>query len=137
MPAKKATAVSKPTYAIMVHESIKSIGDRTGSSVQAITKQLQAQYNIEINKPALIKAIKKGVENGDLVQIKASYKLGKKTPAPKPKKATTTTVVIKKKVTTKPKTTSRSVRFSSSLHHFSLSLPLPVRPFPSPFDLIV
>lgn len=101
MPAKKATmtVVSKPTYAVMVTESIKALGDRTGSSVPAISKHLQAKYGIDINKPALLKAIKKGVEAGDFVQIKASYKLNKKAPstAPKPKKAP-----VKKKPVPKP-----------------------------------
>lgn len=85
----------------MVHESLKALNDRTGSSVQAISKHVQAQYHIDINKPALVKAIKKGVESGDLVQIKASYKLNKlkKAPAaPKPKKAVAPT---KKKVVVK------------------------------------
>lgn len=87
----------------MVAESIKALNDRTGSSVQAISKHVKAQYHIDINKPALVKAIKKGVEAGDLVQIKASYKLNKlkKAPtAPKPKK--TSTVTTKKKATSKP-----------------------------------
>lgn len=102
MPAKKASAattVSKPTYAVMVTESIKALGDRTGSSVPAISKHLQAKYGIGINKPALLKAIKKGVEAGDFVQIKASYKLNKKAPtaAPKPRKAP-----LRKKPAVKP-----------------------------------
>lgn len=103
MPAakKSATTMSKPTYAVMVAESIKELKDRTGSSVPAISKQVQTKYGIDINKPALVKAIKKGVEAGDFIQIKASYKLNKKTPAPaKPKKT-----VEKKKPA--PKVTAR------------------------------
>lgn len=106
MPAAARKAVVKPTYAVMVTESIKELGDRTGSSVQAISKQLRAKYNIDINKPALIKAIKKGVETGDFVQIKASYKLAKKAPALKKKASTTTTTKPKpavKSSATKPK----------------------------------
>ena len=102
MPAKKAAAPPKPTYAVMVAESIKALNDRTGSSVQAISKHVKAQYHIDINKPALVKAIKKGVEAGDLVQIKASYKLNKLKKAPtaaKPKKAST--VTTKKKAAPK------------------------------------
>lgn len=99
MPAKKDTSTSKPTYAVMVTESIRAINDRTGSSLQAITKQLQSQYNIDINRPALLKAIKKGVEAGDFVQIKASYKLNPKSNLKK--KVTTTTTTTKKKAPVK------------------------------------
>lgn len=119
MPAKKASAPAKPTYAVMVAESIKALNDRTGSSVQAISKHVQAQYHIDINKPALVKAIKKGVEAGDLVQIKASYKLNKmkKVPtAPKPKKSTT---VTRKKAVTKP--APKKVCLFSLIYFLSLS----------------
>lgn len=97
MPAKsaKATTVSKPTYAVMVAESIKTLDDRTGSSLQAITKQLISSYGIDVNKTALATAIKKGVESGDLVKVKASFKIGKKKPAVKPS-------AVKPKVTKKP-----------------------------------
>lgn len=117
MPAKKAstTAPSKPTYAVMVAESIKTLNDRTGSSVQAITKQLQASYKIEtINKPAMVKAIKKAVESGDLVQIKASYKLNKKAPVPKAK-----VTIVKKKAVPKKEAPKRVcflyIYFSSTI----------------------
>lgn len=101
MPAAtKSAQPGKPTYAVMVAESIKALGDRTGSSVQAITKHLVAQYKTDVNKHALSKAIKKGVEAGDLVQIKSSYKLGKKV-APKAKAAP------KKKVT-KPRAPAKA-----------------------------
>ena len=109
MPPKATKVASKPTYAVMVQESIKALKDRSGSSVQAITKQLIASYKIDINKPALSAALKKGVDSGDLVKVKASYKLGKKVKAPakpkvatKPKKKTTTIVktAAPKKVST-------------------------------------
>lgn len=114
MPAKKATtaaAVSKPTYAVMVTESIKALGARGGSSIPAISKHLQAKYGAGVNKPALLKAIKKGVEAGDYVQIKASYKLNKKTPttvAPKLRKAP-----VRKKPAAKP--APKKVCFSRKL----------------------
>lgn len=116
MPAKKTTAVvAKPTYAVMVTESIKELGDRTGSSVQAISKQLRSKYNIDINKPALIKAIKKGVEAGTFLQIKASYKLNKTKPAPKKKVAVSTTSTT---VTTKPRPTKTSNSKVCSSHPY-------------------
>lgn len=99
----------------MVAESIKTLNDRTGSSVQAITKQLQAQYRIDINKPAMVKAIKKGVESGDLVQIKASYKLNKKAPVAKAKKP----VVVKKKPVPKKETPKRVCFFLPTVPYLS------------------
>lgn len=107
----ETVANAKPTYAVMVTESIRSLKDRTGSSVPAIKKQLGTQFQIDatkINQKALTNAIKKGVEAGDLVQIKASYKLSKKPPAPK--KALTEKAAkpapAKKKKAAKPKTTT-------------------------------
>lgn len=93
--------MSKPTYAVMVTESIKALGNRTASSVPAIKKQLGMQYKIEvekINQKALTNAIKKGVQSGDFVQIKASYKLGKKA-----------TAVVKKTVVKKTTTTKTTI----------------------------
>lgn len=107
MPAKKLAPAAKPTYAVMVSESIKALGDRTGSSVQAITKQVQAHYRIDINKPALVKAIKKGVQSGTFVQIKASYKLNKKPSSAVVIKSKKSVVPIKKKA---PSTSSKSVK---------------------------
>lgn len=80
----------------MVAEALRGLSDRTGSSVPAITKQLMAQYKLDVNKTALSNALKKGVDSGDLVKIRASYKLGKKVPA-KPKAS-----VKKKTVAAKP-----------------------------------
>lgn len=102
----KATA--KPTYSVMVAESIRQLAERTGSSVPAITKQVTALYKIDINKTALSAALKKGVDSGDLVKVKASYKLGKKVKAPaKPKKAPAAPAkVVAPKPATKKKTTT-------------------------------
>lgn len=103
MPAAKSSVVSKPTYAVMVTECIKALGDRTGSSTQAISKYLMAHYKTDVNKTALSRAIKKGVEAGDFVQIRASYKLGKK-PVKVSKPA------AKKKVTKARKATVKSTK---------------------------
>lgn len=120
MPAavKSAAAAAKPTYAVMVAASIKALGDRTGSSVQAISKHVTTQYKMDVNKHALSKAIKKGVESGDFVQIKSSYKLSKKA-APKPptKSATKKKTVVKKKVV-KATVKSKTAKVCS-LHLFS------------------
>lgn len=80
----------------MVGEALRALSDRTGSSVPAITKQLVVLYKMQVNKPALRSALKKGVDSGELIKVKASYKIAKKEPAPKAKttkkSATTTTV---------------------------------------------
>ena len=103
--AKSSSAVAKPakpTYSVMVAESIRQLAERTGSSVQAITKQLAALYKIDINKTALSAALKKGVDSGDLVKVKASYKLGKKAKVPaKPKRAVASATKASTKSTTK------------------------------------
>lgn len=99
MPAAAADKMpTKPTYAVMVTESIRALGDRTGSSVPAIKKQLGSQYQIDatkINQKALTNAIKKGVQAGDFVQIKASYKLNKKQPEPSAAKKSSTATTKK------------------------------------------
>lgn len=85
---------NNPTYAYMVTECLRSLGNRTGSSVPAIKKQLGTQFEMDldsINQKALTNAIKKGVQAGDFVQIKASYKLNKKRPEPTKKAAASTT----------------------------------------------
>uniref|UniRef100_A0A7S1ET73 H15 domain-containing protein n=1 Tax=Timspurckia oligopyrenoides TaxID=708627 RepID=A0A7S1ET73_9RHOD len=97
---------SHPPYTSMVAKAIKEIGDRTGSSMPAITKFIGEHYKVEVNKVALSKAIKKGVEDGSLVRVKASYKLSPKAvaKASKPKKPT---AAKKKKVAAEKKKTAK------------------------------
>lgn len=133
MPATTTTAVSKPTYAVMVNEAMKKLGSRTASSVPAIKKQVGAQYKIDVSKisqKALTTAIKKAVESGELVQIKASYKLVKKaTPAPAPakkasglKKKATSVKTVKDKSVTKTTKKSQPSKVCTLYLFFSLSL---------------
>lgn len=93
----------------MVAESIRALGDRTGSSVQAISKHLRATYKFDPNRPALNKAIKKGVEAGDLIQIKASYKMAKKTSTGATASGKTKKKAPAKKKTTVTKTSTKKV----------------------------
>ncbi|WZN61144.1 histone H1/5 [Chloropicon roscoffensis] len=116
-PAKKAkkAAASHPPYATMVQEAIKDLKDRTGSSTVAIAKWVESKYTLpDTFKKSLSTALKKMTEDGKLVKVKASYKLGaalkaapkkkvvKKKPAA-PKKKPATKVTKKKVVKKKPK----------------------------------
>eukprot|EP00171_Calliarthron_tuberculosum_P009851 IDg9851t1 len=108
MGPRAAPKAVRPTYAIMVAEAIRGLADRTGSSVPAITKQLMALYSVDVNKTALSNALKKGVDSGDLVKIRASYKLGKKVPT-KPK-APIKKKVVPAKAATKVSASAQSAR---------------------------
>ena len=84
---KKTAAPKKvaehPTYAVMVAAALASLKDRKGSSKQAIEKFVCANYKVgpKYNGPLKL-AIKKGVENGALIQTKGkgasgSFKIAK------------------------------------------------------------
>merc|ERR1712048_356924 len=107
-PAKKAkkAAASHPPYATMVQEAIKDLKDRTGSSTVAIAKWVESKYTLpDTFKKSLSTALKKMTEDGKLVKVKASYKLGAALKAAPKKKVTKKKVVKKKpkKVVKKPK----------------------------------
>ena len=101
-PAKKAAKPKKPALhpktSVMVAAAIAALKDRKGSSLAAIKKYIAANYKVDVVKlsPFIRKALKKGVEKKTLVQVKASYKLGKVEKPKKPKKP-------KKKKPKKPK----------------------------------
>merc|ERR1712064_34689 len=87
MGAKKPKAApTHPPTSAMVVAAIKALKERGGSSLPAIKKYIAANYKVDVVKlnPFIRKALKKGVEKKTLVQVKASYKLGK---VEKPKKA--------------------------------------------------
>mmetsp|Transcript_17845 Transcript_17845/g.37060 ORF Transcript_17845/g.37060 Transcript_17845/m.37060 type:complete len:151 (-) Transcript_17845:383-835(-) len=69
---------SHPPYGVMASRAITELKEHNGSSLQAISKYIQQEYKIEINKTALSQALKKGLESGDLTRVKASYKIKKK-----------------------------------------------------------
>merc|ERR1712079_475837 len=87
-----------PPTSAMVVAAIKALKERGGSSLPAIKKYIAANYKVDVVKlsPFIRKALKKGVEKKTLVQVKASYKLGKVEKPKKPKKP-------KKKKVKKPK----------------------------------
>eukprot|EP00903_Cladosiphon_okamuranus_P013323 g12418.t1 len=93
-------AAPKPTYSVMVFDAIKTLKERSGSSLPALKKQIMATYpTLNFTPHQMRSALKKGVESGKFIKVKSSYKLSPeaKKPAPKPKKK-----VVKKKVV-KPK----------------------------------
>eukprot|EP00193_Tetraselmis_chui_P022013 CAMPEP_0177772654 /NCGR_PEP_ID=MMETSP0491_2-20121128/12376_1 /TAXON_ID=63592 /ORGANISM="Tetraselmis chuii, Strain PLY429" /LENGTH=158 /DNA_ID=CAMNT_0019290555 /DNA_START=67 /DNA_END=543 /DNA_ORIENTATION=+ len=103
-----------PKYEVMIAEAIKSLKDRTGSSSPAIAKYLETTYGSSLPpnwKKVLAVQLKRLADNGKLVKVKASFKLGEalKKPAPKPKpakkpvaKKVVTKKVVKKTTTKKP-----------------------------------
>ena len=102
--SKKAAASAHPSYEVMIKEAIVALKDRTGSSTIAIKKYMEAHYKLSDNFGTnLSKALKRCVENGKLVKVKASYKLGSLKTAPK-KTAAKKKTVVKKKPATKKKT---------------------------------
>lgn len=79
------TTSTKPSYSVMVAETLKTLGNRSPNSMHAISKEISHKYDFDINKQALSKAIKKGVQSGDFIQVKSSYKLSKTAPPTKKK----------------------------------------------------
>lgn len=93
------------SYKEGIVKAITELGDRTGSSMIAIKKNMQASIGDKkwLNT-TFLKALKSGVESGDFVQNKNSYKLSadfKKNAAKKLK--TAPKKVAAKKKTTAPK----------------------------------
>jgi histone H1/5 len=68
-----------PSYLKMIESAITMMAEKKGSSRQAISKYIRANYsgikdtNVQINT-----TIRKAVVSGDLVQKKASFLIGKK-----------------------------------------------------------
>merc|ERR1711981_1099249 len=105
MPAAKTkTAPSHPTYEKMIKAALVALKDRTGSSSQAIVKYMKANYDLPENfSKILSRFLKQYVENGKLVKVKASYKLGSLKTETKPKKKKVVKKKVVKKKTTAPK----------------------------------
>lgn len=108
-PAKKVKATkpkaapAHPKYIDMICAAIRTLNERGGSSRQAITKWIIANYKIsETSAGTHIKlALKRGVTSGTLIHTKGlgasgSFKVVKKVEKPKKKK------VVKKKPVKKP-----------------------------------
>ena len=83
-PQLKKSSGAHPTTFVMIKSAITALGDKKGSSLAAIKKYVNGNYNVDIVKisPFICKALKKGVESKNLVQIKRSYKLAKEVEKP-------------------------------------------------------
>ena len=120
---KPKKTVNHPTYAEMVASSIAMLKDRRGSSRQAITKYVCANYDVDAVRASFYiqKALKKGIEEGTFKKAKesgkgaGSYKLvekakKKKSAAKKVKPSTKKSGVgaAKKKAVKKPVAAKKS-----------------------------
>merc|ERR1712110_39915 len=115
--AKKAAAKPKapaahPPYASMIKAAIKALGDKKGSSRQAILKYICANYKVDAAKAAgrVRLALKKLVTSKAIVAAAAagkkgagSFKLAEKPKAAKPVKAKKKPAAEKAKKVVKPK----------------------------------
>ena len=108
-PAKKVKKAAPkkpadhPKYIDMITAAISALKERTGSSRQAIVKNIRANYKVGDNADVHVKqALKRGVASGALAQPKGtgasgSFKVVKKAEPKKPKK-----VAAKKPAAKKP-----------------------------------
>ena len=73
---KPKKTFNHPTYAEMVASSIAMLKDRRGSSRQAITKYVCANYDVDAVRASFYiqKALKKGIEEGTFKKAKESGK---------------------------------------------------------------
>merc|ERR1712003_430408 len=95
-PAKPKAPAAHPPYAAMIKAAIKALGDKKGSSRQAILKYVCANYKVDAAKAAgrVRLALKKLVASKAIVAAAAagkkgagSFKLAEKPKAAKPVKA--------------------------------------------------
>lgn len=72
---KSATATAThPTYATMIHESLENNKPHMTSLV-LLKNMIEQNYEVTPKKHALLSALAKGVESGDVVKVKGSYRL--------------------------------------------------------------
>merc|ERR1712141_471 len=119
--AKKPEA-SHPSSSVMVKAAIENLKERKGSSLVAIKKYIAANYKADpVKMSAYIKkALKSGVENKTLLQVKGvgasgSFKLAKedakpKKVAPKKKSSAVKKATPKKKKVEKSKSAKPSAK---------------------------
>ena len=99
--AKKAAAkpkASHPKYNEMICAAIGSLKERTGSSRQAISKYVSANYKVGDNSGSHLKqALKRCVSQGVLKQVKGTGASGSFKLSEKPKKVTKKKKAVAKK----------------------------------------
>ena len=108
------------SYKAGIVKAISELKDRTGSSSIAIKKHMQA--NLPADKKwmnaAFLKALKDGVEAGDFVKVKASYKLSaafKEKSKPKKKAAPKKTAPKKKTVSARLLSARHTINIDATL----------------------
>merc|ERR1711957_912712 len=87
-PATSTSIIKHKNMATLdlVKECLLALKDRTGSSIPAMNKWIEAEKKKTIKKHVLRSALKNGVDKGLLVPVKASYKLSAEAKKPAPKK---------------------------------------------------
>ncbi|KAF9602456.1 hypothetical protein IFM89_028007 [Coptis chinensis] len=94
--ASKENKSSYPTYFQMIKEALLAIHEKGGSSTHAITKYIEEQYKADLPenfRKILSVQLKNSVVKGNLVKVKASYKLSDAS-----KKESSTKIAAEKKV---------------------------------------
>lgn len=75
-----------PTIGDLIVDAVSASKERSGVSLPTLKKLLAAKgYDVKKNKARIKTAIKNLVTKGTLVQVKGSFKMGKKGAKPKPK----------------------------------------------------
>merc|ERR1711933_92140 len=109
--AKPKTPAAHPPYAAMIKAAVKALGDKKGSSRQAILKYICANYKVDAAKaPSRVRiSLKKLVDSKALVAAAAagkkgagSFKLAAKEPKAKKPKAAKKPAAKKPKAAKKP-----------------------------------
>ncbi|ROT64817.1 putative late histone H1-like [Penaeus vannamei] len=101
---KPAAKPTHPKYSVMIAAAVKALKERTGSSRQAILKYILANYKVGDEKTTGVRlklALRKGVADGSLRQMKGtgaagSFRLAKEEAKPAKKKAPAKKTVAKK-----------------------------------------
>jgi len=77
-PAKRAKSKDHPSYLKMISEAILEDAKRDGTSLILIQRYITENYKLELDghvKSFIRLALRRGVENGDFLQVKHSYRL--------------------------------------------------------------
>lgn len=100
---KSSSKPSHPPTSVLVNGAIRALGERGGSSLQAIKKYIASNNKVDADKlaPFIKKYLKNAVAGGKLVQTKGkgasgSFKLAAVAKTPKPKKENKSSLAAKK-----------------------------------------
>ena len=106
-PATKKKPADHPKYQEMIAAAIGTLKERTGSSRQAISKYVTANYKVGDNASTHLKlALKRGVATGQFKQVKGAGASGSFKLSEKPMKAAKKKPAAKKPAAKKAKKTA-------------------------------